>query len=53
MDWDAYKEGRQASVDHDSDTTKVDNPYPRGSKSWESWNRGWNTHYEERWNSDV
>ena len=49
MDWHAYEEGRYASIEHDSDPAKVENPYPQGSKKWESWNRGWNSHFEKEW----
>ncbi len=43
MDWKAYQEGKDATIKYDSDVTKVDNPYPKDSLSWKSWNYGWNT----------
>lgn len=47
--WEAYIQGRQASIDHDGDPTKATNPYEEGSIAWQSWNAGWGSHWEECW----
>lgn len=51
IDWYAYQEGREASIKVDSDVNKAENPYQPHSIKWISWNRGWNSHYDERWES--
>lgn len=45
----AYREGYQASVRTDSQPELAQNPYPPNSLSWQSWNQGWNSHYDSTW----
>lgn len=42
IDWTAYQEGYNRCIEVDNDTSKVNNPYEKGSVKWKSWNRGWN-----------
>jgi hypothetical protein len=46
MDWIAYKEGKEASIEFNSDTNLVSNPYPKDTESWHSWNEGWNSDFK-------
>ena len=48
-DWNIYMEGLNASKEANGDTAKAENPYPEGSHSWQCWNKGWNSHFEEDW----
>jgi len=48
-DWNAFKQGFNASKETNGDTTKAENPYPAGTHSWQCWHAGWNSHYEEDW----
>ena len=41
--WQAYREGKQASIDNKSNPKLVNNPYPLGSSDWKDWNYGWNS----------
>ena len=45
----AYQEGYKASQETDSQPELAQNPYPIHSDSWESWNQGWNAHFEPAW----
>lgn len=48
--FEAYRQGKQASIDNDSNPSLVENPYPLGSNSWKDWNYGWNsdTHWLDK-----
>ena len=48
-DWNAFKQGFNASKETNGDTAKAENPYPAGTHSWQCWNKGWNSHFEEDW----
>ena len=52
-DWNAFKQGFNASKETNGDTAKAENPYPEGGLSWQSWNRGWNSHFEKDWEKEV
>ncbi len=42
IDWKAYQEGYDKCIEVDNDKSKAENPYPKESLKWKSWNRGWN-----------
>lgn len=45
--WEAFKEGHEASQKFDSDSLKAKNPYLEGTDEYYSWNQGWNSHKEK------
>ena len=47
QNWNAYREGLNASIEADSDVAKAENPYPAGTHSWQCWHAGWNSHFEK------
>lgn len=47
--FEAYRKGYQSSIDADGDPRMFTNPYPENSPEWQSWNQGWNAHFEPSW----
>jgi len=50
-DWGCFREGFEASKKHDSNSGAkgAQNPYPKGSIKYYSWNQGWGSHYDKSW----
>lgn len=52
IDRDAHEQGQQAAIKYDSDPSKVENPYKPESRQWLSWNFGWGTYWNPKWDKE-
>lgn len=52
IDRDAYEQGQQAAIKYDGDPNKVKNPHEPESNLWLSWNFGWGTYWNPKWDKE-